>query len=151
MSLNYETQQVSTIIGTTSGTTRTSITLESTYQTESGFTKPTKALETGGFSKMNIDLLYTTGAAETANSIEVKIESSPDGTNYYRVPNDSTTDGTSTITAREFTYVGAAAATAYPIGIPLDIFYKYIRVSIKETGVASNKGTIHGIITLSGK
>ena len=151
MSLNYETQQVSTIIGTTSETTRTSIALTDAYQAESGFTKPTKAFETGGFSKMNIDLLYTTGAGETSNSIEVKIESSPDGTNYYRIPNDSTTDGVSTITAREFTYVGASAATAYPIGISLDIFYKYIKVSAKETGVAANVGTLHGIVTLSGK
>ena len=151
MSLNYETQQVSTIIGTTSGTTRSSIAITDAYQAESGFTKPTKAFETGGFSKMNIDLLYTTGTGETSNSIEVKIEASPDGTNYYRVVTDDTTSGTSTITVREFTYVGAAAATAYPIGIPLDIFYKYIRVSVKETGVASNKGTIYGDVTLLGR
>ena len=151
MSLNYETQQVSTIIGTTDGTTRTSIALTNAYQAESGFTKPTKAFAIGGYSKLDIALLYTTGAAETSNSIEVKIEASPDGTNYYRIPNDSTSTGTSTITAREFTYVGAAAATAYPISISLDIFYKNIKVSIKESGVASNAGTIHGIATLSGK
>ena len=151
MGLNYPTQKVYTVIGTTSGTTRSSIALTNAYQAESGFTKPTKAFECGGFSKVNIDLLYTLGATETANSIEVKSESSPDGTNYYHIPNDSTTTGVSTITEREFTFVGATATAAYPIGIPLDIFYKYLRISIKETGVASNVGTIHGIVTLSGK
>ena len=151
MSQNYETQQTFVAIGTKSGTTRTSITLESTYQAESGQTKPTKTFICGGMTKMNIDLLYTTGSGETANSIEIKIEASPDGTNYYRVPNDSTTTGVSTITEREFTFVGASAATAYAIGIPLDVFYKYLKISIKETGVASNKGTIYGEVTLSGK
>lgn len=151
MSLYYETQETFPAIGTKSGTTRTSITLESTYQAESGATKPTKTFACGGMSKMNIDLLYTTGSGETSNSIQVKIESSPDGTNWYRIPNDSTTTDTSTITAREFTYAGASAATAYPIGISLDIFYKYLKISVKETGVASNKGTIYGEVTLSGK
>ncbi len=151
MSQNYETQQPFVAIGTKSGTTRTSITLESTYQTESGQTKPTKTFACGGMTKMNIDLLYTLGASETANSIEVKIEASSDGTNYYRVPADTTAGGTSTITEREFTFVGANTTAPYAIGISLDIFYKFLKISIKETGVAANKGTIYGEVTQSGK
>lgn len=151
MGLYYPNQKTFAAIGTKVETTRTSITLESTYQAESGQTKPTKTFASGGYSKMNIDMLYTTGAAETSNSIEVKIESSPEGTNHYRIPNDTTTDGTSTITEREFTFVGASAATAYSIGIGVDIFYKFLKVSIKETGVVSNKGTIYAEVTLSGR
>lgn len=150
MSLYYANQTTRTAIGTKSGTTRTSIDLESTYQTESGQTKPTKTFRTGGNSKMNLDLLYTMGAAETANSIEVKIEVSTDGTNYYRIPNDSTSGDTSTLTAREFTFVGTNGAAA-TISIGIDIFYKYVKVSIKETGVASNKGTIYSDVTLLGR
>lgn len=150
MSLNYPVQTTFTAIGTKSGTTRTPITLESTYQAESGQTKPTKTFSSGGYSKMNIDLLYTMGSGESTNSIEVKIEGSTDGTNWYRIPNDSTSGGTSTLTAREFTFVGTDAAAA-TISIGLDIFYKYLKVSIKETGVVTNKGTIFGDITLLGK
>ena len=150
MNLNYSIQNSNVIIGTKSGTTRTSITLESTYQTESGQTKPTKTFAVAGFSKMNLDFLYTMGATETSNSIEVKIEGSPDGTNYYRLPNDSTSAGTSTLTAREFTFVGTNAAAA-TISIGLDVFYQCIKVSVKETGVGSNKGTIYGEMTLSGR
>jgi len=149
--LYYPNTSTFTAIGTKSGTTRTSITLESTYQAESGQTKPTKAFASSGFSKMNVELLYTTGAGETSNSIEVKIEESSDGTNFYRIPNDSTSGDTSTITAREFTYVGASAATAYPISIGIDIFYSNIRISVKETGVASNKGTIFADVQLLGR
>ena len=148
--LYYPNISIFTGIGTKSGTTRSSITLESTYQTESGQTKPTKTFAAGGYSKMNLDLLYTMGSGETANSIEIKVEGSSDGTNYYRIANDSTSNGTSTLTAREFTFVGTNAAAA-TISVGLDIFYKFIKVSIKETGVASNKGTIFGDFTLLGR
>ena len=81
---------------------------------------------------------------------EIKFEASSDGTNYFRIPNDSTSAGTSTLTAREFTFVGADAAST-TISIGIDIFYKFMKVSIKETGVATNKGTIYGEVLLSGK
>ncbi len=149
MSLFYKTQEVSTLIGSKVGTTRTPVTLESTYTTNEAVTDPTKSFHTGGFAKAVFDILYTVGAAETANSLQVKIEVSPDGTNWYRIANDSTTTGTSTLTAREFTFVGTDAAAA-TISIFLDIAYKYMRVSCKETGVASNKGTIYVESTLSG-
>jgi hypothetical protein len=150
MSLAYPTQQTFVALGTKTGDTLNEIQLESTYQTESGQTKPTKSFSTGGFSKLNIDLSYTMGGSETSNSIEVKFEGSPDGVNYYQLPADTTSGGTSTISAREFTYVGADGANA-KIGISLDIFYEYMRVSVKETGVSSNKGTIYGEVTLSGQ
>lgn len=146
--LNYN-HQVVTVIGTLSGTTLTGWTLESTYQAE-GTTKATKTFAVGGFSKMNLDILYTTGAAETTNSIEVKIEASFDGTNFYQLTNESASSGTSTLYAREFTFAGALAATAYPFTLGLDIFYKKVRVSCKETGVAANKGTVSVVSTLSG-
>ena len=135
---------------TISTATRTSITLESTYQAESGATKPTKTFKTSHYSKMNLDILYTMGASETSNSIEIKIEGSPDGVNFYRIPNESVSGGTSTITAREFTFVGTDGA-AGTISIGLDIFYEYMKVWAKETGVASNKGTIYGEVTLLGR
>jgi len=149
MGLFYPTQNVFMIIGSKSGTTYTPVTLESTYQAESS-TVATKTFAVGGYAKMNLDIVYKMGATETSNSIEVKIEVSPDGTNFFRIPNDATSGGTSTITAREFTFVGTNAAAAN-IAIGIDLFYKYVRVSIKETGVGSNKGTVSVEATLSGK
>lgn len=151
MSLYYEHSDPFVIFGSKNATTlaRTSVALTSAYQAEDG-TVPTKTIQTSGWSKLNIDLLYTMGAAETSNSIEIRVEGSADGTNFYRVPNESVSGGTSTITAREFTFVGTNAAAA-SISIGLDIFYKYIRIAAKETGVASNAGTIYGEVTLLGK
>ncbi len=129
--------------------TRTPVTLESTYQAESS-TVATKTFKTSKYSKLNLDINYTMGAAETTNSIEVKFECSPDGINFYRIPNESVSNGTSTITAREFTFVGTNADVA-TISIGLDIFYEYMRISAKETGVSAAKGTAYGEVTLLGK
>lgn len=145
MGLHYPTTDSFAIIGTKSGTTRTSVTLPTSYDSV-----VTKTFKAEGFSKMNLDILYTMGATETSNSIELKVEGSPDGTNFYRIPNETVSSGTSTLVAREFTFVGTNAAAA-TISIGLDIFYKYIKVSAKETGVATNAGTAYVEATLCGK
>ena len=145
MSLYYPVQQVSTLVGSKSGTTLTSVALTDAYDVAN----KTKVIECGGFSKINFDILYTMGATETSNSIELRVEGSPDGTNFYRIANESVSGGTSTLTRREFTYVGADAVAA-TISIGLDIFYKYLKVSVKETGKVTNFGTVYVECTLSG-
>lgn len=147
--LRYPTTKTFVIIGEKSSAgTRTGVELESTYSTTE-ITEPTRTFTAGGFSKLNLDFVYTMGASETANTIEVKVEGSPDRTNWYRISNDSTSGGTSTLTQREFQFAGANGAAA-TFSIFLDIAYKYIRVSAKETGVASNKGNVFCEATLSG-
>lgn len=142
----YPIQTNIVVIGSKSGTTRTSETLESTYDGSTQYTFPT-----GGYSTIVLDILYTTGATETSNSIELLIEGSPDGVNYYRLSNESASGGTSTLTQREFTFVGASAATAYSVSIRMDIAYKNMRIEAKETGVVTNKGTAYIEATLSGR
>jgi len=144
--LGYTYQDSATLIGTKSGTTRTSVALTDAYDVAN----KTKIIETGGLSKINFSILYTTGAAETNNSIEIRLESSVDRTNFYRIPNESVSGGTSTLTQREFTFVGASAATAYAISLPIDVQDNYMRISVKESGVASNAGTVFVEATFSG-
>lgn len=148
--LSYETTQISTLIGSqTAAGVRTGVTLESTYQAESS-TKATKSFKIAGFSKLNLSILYTMGAAETANTVEIRMEQSPDGINWYQLVNDTTSAGTSTLDAREFVFTGVNASTK-EISLPLDISDAYCRVSFKESGVASNKGTLFCKITLLGQ
>ncbi len=149
MGLYYETQNPVVIIGskTAAGVT-TGVQLESTYGTDES-TAPTKSFSTGGASKLSLDIKYTMGATETSNSVQLKIESSPDSVNWYRLPIDTTVTQ-STITAREWTFVGTDAAAAN-INIFLDIAYKYMRISCKESGVASNKGNVFVEALLSGE
>ena len=145
MGLHYESTVSFAAIGTKSGTTRTSVTLPTAYDST-----VTKTFAATGYSKVNLDVLYTMGATETTNSVELKVEGSSDGTNFYRIPNESVSGATSTLTAREFTFVGANAAAA-TISIGLDIFYNFIKVSAKETGVVTNAGTVYVEATLCGK
>lgn len=147
MSLSYKSHVTFPVIGTkTAAGVRTSVTLTAAYDVAN----KTKAFETAGFSKLNLDVLYTMGAGETSNSIELRVTASADGVNYYRIPNESVTAGTSTLSAREFLFVGADAVAA-TISIGIDIFYKYIKVSAKETGVVTNFGTVFIDATLSGR
>lgn len=142
--LYYKAQRADVLVGSKSGTTITTEELETTYHAD-----VQKAFETGGFSRAEFAIQYTMGSAETSNSIEMKLEQSPDGTNWFRLPNDSTSGGTSTITRREFTYVGENATDSF-ITIGIDIAYKNMRVNFKETGVAANKGGVYCEVLLSG-
>lgn len=146
MGLYYPSQRVDVLVGTKSGTTPTAVVLTNAYDVAN----KTKILDTGGFSKISLDIIYTVGAAETSNSVEVRVESSVDGVNFARLVNESVSTGTSTLTQREFTFVGASAG-AYSISLPLDIGYKFMRFSFKETGVVTNVGSIYVESTLSGK
>lgn len=146
MNLNYLSQPFFPVIGTKVNTTRTPVTLTAAYDVAGN----TKIIGTGGHTKLNLDILYTMGATETANSIEIRLRGSPDGVNFYRIPNEAVSTGTSTLTAREWTFVGADAAVA-TISIGIDIFYKTVDVSVKESGVVTNFGTAYVEATLSGR
>ena len=146
MSLFFRSQDLFPVFGTKLASapfTRTPVALTNAY------TGNAKELKVGGYSKLNLDILYTMGAAESANTLEIKMEGSFDGVNWYRIPNESATNGVSTLYARNWTFTGTDAAAA-TISIGIDIFYKYVKVSVQETGVVANAGTIFAEATLSG-
>lgn len=140
----YQSDPLS-VFGSKSGTTRTAVTLTATY------TDNTKTITTGGMAKLDLSFVYTTGTAETNNVINLKVETSSDGTNFYQLVNESVSSGTSTLTQREFQLTGASAATAYSFSLPLDVQDKYMKFSVKETGVATNYGTVYAEVVVSGE
>lgn len=148
MGLNYPSTLSQPIIGskTAAGVT-TGITLESTYQAENAaVTTATKSFKIAGYSKANFDISYAMGSAESANTVEMILEHSPDAINWYRYITDTTISGVSTLALREWTFAGTAK-----FSLPVDIFDQHIRISLKETGVAANKGTAFVEVTLLGK
>lgn len=225
MSLDYANQIPNDqIIGTKNATTKalTPATLTDYYNFDGD---TSNIVTTGSMSKMEVLGVYTSGTGETANSVEIIVEASDDRINWHRVLNESVSNGTSTLTQREFTLVqtttygtlgydaedagftvglkitgGTSGATAYiesdteivagtsgtlllsnvtggpfqndedftdsstgdatvngiltsitKFSLPLDISNLWHRVSFKETGVASNAGTIYANIVTSGK
>ena len=212
MSTRYAIQDPSVLIGSkTSANVATGVTLTDYYNFD-GTTS--KVIETGEAPIIELNGIYTAGVGETANSLQVIVEASSDRVNWYRLLNESITDGTSTLTDREFTHVqsttygtlgydaesvgftagllvtgdggatgiiesdteivadtsgtlllsnvtgtfindealtdsGSGAAVVNGIltsvtrfSLPIDISNKLVRISVKETGVASNAGTI---------
>lgn len=150
MALFYQNQAIIPLIGSKSSTDAiTATALTASYQTEVDNTVPTKTFPCGMMSRVEFSIKYTMGASETSNSIEVRLEGSNEGTNFFRLMNDSTSAGTSTLTVREFTYVGINAA-ASNITFGVDIAYKFMRIAIKETGVVTNFGTVFCEALISG-
>ena len=151
MGLDYGTQALVPLVGTkNAANTISGWTLTNAYQTE-GATKPTKSFDVGGFSRVEFAIAYTQGSAETANTIQIKVEWTTDGTNFFQLMNDATSGGTSTETVREFSLLGVDAGTLYAT-FGIDIAYKdVIRLSVKETGVITNFGTVFIEGLLSGR
>lgn len=100
-----------------------------------------------GYSKINIDMLYTMDAAETGNGISLIVEGSPNGDHWYRIPNETVSGGTSTLEEREFVFTGNDGSTK-ALSVGLDTFYKHMRISFTETDVGTTNGTIFAQLTL---
>lgn len=101
-----------------------------------------------GFDQVNLDVAYTMGTAETANSIQIKIEfanpivGDPASTDWSQETSITTVSGVTTILQHSYTFDAVSAAGTYDrfqIAIPINS--KYMRVSVKETGIAANGGT----------
>lgn len=94
-----------------------------------------KTLEVGGFTELVLYLKHTTGDSETSAALVLKIEFSPDGTNFYQVPDSNNAPAT-------YSYPGGAGSTAYSIRVPIAIADKFIKISVKDSGVSTNHGTL---------
>ena len=141
---NYTSKPI-TVVGTDTNTTvkfSDMATLADTYATG----KLGYIACGGGVSKVNFYVVYKMGASETSNTLDFKVEGAPTrGTldqGYYQFVNDSASGGTSTLTRREFTIVGADAATI-SFELPLSIQDEVLKVSFKEAGVVTNFGSVH--------
>ena len=96
----------------------------------------------GSENELSLLIAYTMGTAETSNSIEFKLEFSDDDTTWYQESMSTLSGGTDTVVLLEHSFAAVSAAATY------DYFYyeasinaTFYRVSLKETGKASNFGT----------
>jgi hypothetical protein len=101
-------------------------------------------------TQITLDVFYTTGAAETNNTIELKVEfantmsnrTSPVTGDWVQETTISASGGTTTVTPNIYQITGASATTTYPVQIAVPMASRFIRVSVKESGVAANFGTV---------
>lgn len=102
-------------------------------------------IASGGMSKLTVQIDYARGAAEAASKMQMKLESSSDGVEWYSLVIDETST-VSTITAREWELGGTSK-----LNVLVDIAYPFMRLSVKESGVVTNAGRATIEYTLSGK
>jgi len=95
-----------------------------------------------GMSKLSLDIGYT--ANDATNVLEMAIEHSTDGTNWYQLVIDDTST-VSDISAREWNITGSAN-----LNVILDIAYQNVRISLKETVNASTAGSATVVAMPSG-
>jgi len=100
---------------------------------------------TEGFSKLSLDISYAMGATETLNTMEIKLDASHNGSDWYTLVIDETT------TVSEISPRAWQISVDGNYNIIVDIAYKFMRCSIKETGVVTNAGTASITYTLSGQ
>lgn len=103
----------------------------------------------GEAEQIGLDVAYTMGSGESGNSVELRVEFSGDNstgsapTEWYQEVTESVASGTITETLAERTFSAVSAAGTYDrFRIPLPIDAKWIRISVKETGIAANGGLI---------
>ena len=98
-----------------------------------------------GFEKISIDINYARGAAEVSSKMFMQLDHSPDeGVTWYNLVID-TTGATSVITPREW-----EIGTTNKLNVLVDIAYKMMRISLRESGVVTNAGIASVTYTLSG-
>jgi hypothetical protein len=111
----------------------------------SAFTGNQATIASGGMSKISIDLDYARGGGESSSELEIKLEASPDGgANWHSLVIDNT-GATSVITERIWQVENTAK-----LNFLVDIAYRDMRISVRETGVVTNAGTLTLSYTLSG-
>lgn len=109
-------------------------------------------IDVDGMQQLVLYIRYTTGSAETNNVLNMLVDFSPDGTNFYQEATEEAS--TTTITEYQATrvFTGASAATAYSLRIAVPIAdIKKVRIAFSETGVASNFGTLSVLAVTSGQ
>jgi hypothetical protein len=148
--LYYPQQHTKVLIGTKNSTTFEVVPATLT----TGFTDNAAIITTDYHSQMILYIKYTPGAGGGGNSIQVQLEFSADGVNFYKENSELTIPDTTYqyMQVRSFDNNGSSVAlTAYNFRIPVEIADKFFRISLKETVVGGSAGIAYAEALLSGK
>src|SRR3990167_739975 len=147
--INYSSQPVFPFIGASKNTngviTLAPVTLTATSSDNRA------QIDVDGQVQTVLYVRYITGSGETNNILQMTVDYSPDGTNFYQevTEESSTTLITEYQATRQFT--GASAATTYSFRVPVPIAdAKKLRIAFAESGVATNFGTVSCLAITSG-
>lgn len=100
-------------------------------------------------SVATLDVTYTTGAAETNNSMEFRLLFSYNGEDWVSETYSALASGVNTLAPMSHTIAGASAATAYTVQYVVPFCSRNFKVQIKESGVSANYGTASIVVTVA--
>lgn len=93
------------------------------------------------FNTLTIMFEYELGAAETNNTIDFTIHNGDDEDDLYLTTASAVSSGAVTLSDQEFKWTGANATAPYKRSFSVEISDRFLRVFVKESGVAANAGT----------
>jgi len=150
MSSNYPVQTVYPFLNVTKTVSGT-FTFALVSLAASGTTNRAE-IDVDGMEQAIFFIRYVTGSSETNNTCDVKVEFSPDGTNYFQEATEAVATSVITEYQATRTFTGAAANTTYNYRIAIPVAdAKKIRLTFTEGGVAADFGEIGALAVLSGK
>lgn len=157
MALNYPDQQELVVLGTVDDTVIPEVVTPVTLTTS--FTdNVSDPYHMEHFAQLTFFVEYTTGAGGAGNSVDIKVEGSPDLLQndsitpiYYQETASLTVGGTITHTTCVHEIVNSASATTKRAFFYVPPAYKTIRVSAKENVVGGSAGTLIVRVLTSGK
>lgn len=85
---------------------------------------------------------YQLGDSETSNTLEIQVECGVDTDDLYIGTLGATSSGVITLSDQVLKFTGANATAPYRRYFPLTITARYLKISVREAGVASNYGTV---------
>ncbi len=93
------------------------------------------------FNRLTILFEYQLGSGETNNTIDFTIHNGDDENDIYLTTASAVSAGAVTLSDQEFKWTGANATDPYKRSFSVEISDRFLRVYVKETGVAANAGT----------
>jgi len=87
------------------------------------------------YNQLMLDLTIVKGSL---TSIEIKVEFSPDNTNWYQESVEEIDEGIATLRPLVHSIPAADLATSQKIRIPIQINDRYIKISFKGTGTVTD-------------
>jgi len=96
-----------------------------------------------------LDIVYTTGASETASALQFYVEYSYDGSTWVKESYQDLVSGVNTLAPVTHKVAGGAGGTAYTSQYLIPLCSRNARVYVEETGVSSNFGTVTIVATVA--
>ena len=136
MAENYSTQNLFPVRGATLGTGGT-ITFARVTLTSAYTGNLTSGIQLGGQTQLMFFVDFLTHASATTSDIDIRLEFSPDNTNWYQETMSSVDAGVDTMSVLEHSFTGVAD--------------KFMRVALKQAVDTTNFGTASVLMVVSGQ